>query len=114
MKLTRVILACTLLLSASFPLFAQPDCGECDALNMCIFSPTSHEPCTYNSAGKCVTFTSNCSNFAPESPDAILASGWTVASVEVSRPATDSQIVTTPAEGAGVAEVCTTPLTEQK
>lgn len=114
MKLTRLILACTLLLWAAFPLFAQPDCGECDTLNMCIFSATSHEPCTFNSAGKCVTFTSNCSNFAPESPDSILSSGWTVASVEISRPASDSQVVTTPADVAGAAAVSTTPLTEQK
>ncbi|HYI11560.1 MAG TPA: hypothetical protein VEK57_21060 [Thermoanaerobaculia bacterium] len=106
MKLTRLILICTLLLLASFPAFALPQCGECVS-NECVYSPYSGTPCRYNSAGCCEIYFSNCSSLAPEP---VLAD-WTVASIEVSRPALDTEIVTTPAD---VDEVHTTESTEQK
>jgi hypothetical protein len=107
MKLTRLILACTLLLLASFPMFALPQCGDCEN-NECVFSPWSGVTCTYDGNGNCITQFRRCSGLAPE---ATLASDWSVASIEISRPVLDSQIVTTPAD---VAEVCTTQPAEEK
>jgi hypothetical protein len=110
MKLTRVILACTLLLLASFPLFALPTCKACDANNHCVGSPNSGDKCVFV-AGICDTAPANCVSLAP---DPVLAD-WTVASVETSCPKPDSKIVTTPADAAGVAdEAGTTQSTEQK
>lgn len=105
MKLTRLILACTLLLLASSPVFALPQCGEC-INNVCEYSPWSGEPCRYDSMGNCEVYFSLCSSFAPEP---VLAS-WTVASVEISRPNLETEIVETPTDAA---DVCPTEITEE-
>ncbi len=110
MKLTRVILACTLLLLASFPLFALPTCKACDVNNRCVGSPNSGEKCVFV-AGICDTAPTNCVSLAP---DPVLAD-WTVASVEVSCPAPDSKTVTAPAGVAvGAEDAGTTQSAEQK
>jgi hypothetical protein len=107
MKLTRLILACTLLLLASFPLFARPQCGECITMIECEYSPTSGLPCRINGSGMCEYYASVCSNLAPEP---VLAD-WTVASIEISCPvAPDTEVVTAPADET---EVRATQLTEQ-
>lgn len=106
MKLTRLILACTLLLLTSFPLFALPRCGACED-NECAFGPYNGTLCRYDS-GFCETRFGPCSTVAPE---ATLASEWTVVSIEITRPAVDSKIVPTPADAA---EVRTPETTEQK
>jgi hypothetical protein len=102
MKLTRVVLACTLLLLVSFPLFARPQCGECFN-NECEYSPTSGMPCKINASGMCVQYFTICSSLAPEG---VLAD-WTVSSIEVSCPAadTDTQVATNEAEKDDVAEI---------
>jgi hypothetical protein len=109
MKLTRVILACTLLLSASFPLFALPTCKACDVNNRCVGSPNSGDKCVFVD-GVCDTAPTLCVSFAP---DPVLAD-WTVSSIEVSCSDSDSNVVTTAAEVADTAEVSTTQSTEQK
>ncbi len=106
MKLTRLILACTLLLLASFPIFALPVCGACEN-NECAFGPYNATWCQYDS-DTCVTVYGRCS---PIGPKATLASEWTVASIEISRPAVDSKIGPTPAD---MAEVQIPETTEQK
>ena len=108
MKLTRLILACTLLLIASVPVFALPQCGECDWNNECVSSPWSGVTCTYDANGNCTIQFRRCSGLAPE---ATLATDWSIASIEISRPALDSKIVT---DVVDVAEVRATELTEQK
>lgn len=83
MKLTRLILACTLLLLATAPLFAAPQCGEC-INNVCEYSPTSGLPCRYDSLGNCVEYIRFCTS---RSADTTVAADWTVASVEITRTA---------------------------
>ncbi|MEA2490813.1 MAG: hypothetical protein QOH21_2605 [Acidobacteriota bacterium] len=98
MKLTRLILVCTLLLLASYPVFALPQCKEC-VNNRCAYTGSGVEVCTVV-GGMCqFNPTSPCSPFAPERP--VLAD-WTVASVEISCPALDTEIVTTSANTAEV------------
>ena len=92
MKLTRLILACTLLLLAASPMFAAPQCGEC-INNVCEYSPTSGLPCRYDLAGNCVEYFRFCTS---RSADTVAAS-WTVASIEVTRPAPEPAAVTTEA-----------------
>lgn len=109
MKLTRVIVACTLLLLASFPLFALPTCKACDTNNRCVGSPNSGDKCVFV-AGICDTAPTNCISFAP---DPVLAD-WSVSSVEISCPESDS--ITTSADVAEVADSseADTQSTEQK
>lgn len=111
MKLTRLILACTLLLLVSFPLFARPQCGECFN-NECEYSPTSGQPCRINSSGMCEQYFSLCSSLAPEG---VLAD-WTVSSIEVSCPAadTDTQVATNQADEKDAAEVAVVRITAEK
>ena len=110
MKLTRVILACTLLLLASFPVFALPTCKACDTNNRCVGSPNSGDKCVWVD-GLCDVVPTNCVSLAS---DPVLAD-WTVASIETSCTDPESKTVTTPADIAVVAdEVVTTLSTEQK
>jgi hypothetical protein len=106
MKLTRLIVACTLLLLASVPLFALPTCKACDTNNRCVGSPNSGDKCVFVN-GLCDTAPAACVSFAPEP---VLAD-WSVASIEISRPVLDSKVVTTPAD---TTEVCTTEPVEAK
>ena len=92
MKLIRLILAGTLLLLVSLPVFALPQCGEC-INNVCEFSSTSGLPCRYNSSGMCEFYIKNCtSRVAPVLAD------WTVASIEMSCPEPEAEVATTQAE----------------
>ena len=93
MKSTRVILACALLLLVSVPLFARPQCGECITETECEPSPWSGLPCRINSSGMCEYWNTVCSNFAP----APVLSEWTVASIEISRPAAAPEHMAAPA-----------------
>lgn len=92
MKLTRLVLACTLLLLAASPLFAAPQCGEC-INNICEYSPYSGLPCRYDSAGNCVEYFRFCTSRSADT----VAADWTIASVEVSRPALEPAAVETEA-----------------
>ena len=92
MKL-RVILVCTLLLLAASPSFSLPLCKECNAQNPCEAIPGSIERCRILTGGICDTFPGSCS--MPR--ETTVLSDWTVASIEISRPALDSVTVTAPA-----------------
>jgi hypothetical protein len=108
MKLTRLILACTLLLLASVPAFALPACGECDILNNeCVNTPWPGTACFFFT-DTCETRPSRCTIIYPETP---VASDWTVASIEIERPALATKTVTAPA---ALAEVPTIQPTAQK
>ncbi len=109
MKLTRLILACTLLLLVSVPVFALPPCGDC-VNNVCIQGSYYGIVCYYT-FGICETRFQQCSVFGREKP---VLTDWTVASievsrpgqsVEVSRPAQETEVVTASAD---VDEACTT------
>jgi hypothetical protein len=99
MKL-RVILVCTLLLLAASPSFALDRCKECNEFLQCVITPGAVEKCE-SGPGYCDTnpFV-NCSHFT----GATVLTDWTVASIEISRPAHENLTVTTPVQ---VAEVST-------
>lgn len=99
MKL-RVILVCTLLLLAAAPSFALPLCAHCNAWNECESSSGDYERCKYDLQGNCITTTERCS--IPNAQSTVL-SDYTVAAVEVTRPAQECDTVTTPATAAKVA-----------
>jgi hypothetical protein len=89
MKL-RLVLACTLLLLASLPLFALPQCGDCEN-NECVYSPFTGTPCRYDSMGNCEIYFRNCTSLAP----APVLADWTIASIEVSCTTQESEVATT-------------------
>lgn len=93
MKL-RVILVCTLLLLAASPSFALPLCAHCNEWNECESSPGDYERCRYDIYGNCYTDYGRCS--IPSAASTV-AADWTVASIEISRPAADCATVTAPA-----------------
>jgi hypothetical protein len=97
MKLTRVVLVCTLLLLASTPLFALPQCKEC-VNNRCLYTGSGIDVCRILN-GVCETNPGPCSTFASENP--VLAD-WTVASVEITRPAPETKTVAAPSAPAVV------------
>lgn len=101
MKL-RVILVCTLLLLAAVPTFALPLCAECNAwTNECETLPGSFERCKYNfTTGLCYTTTERCS--IPFTATTVLTE-LKVASIEISRPATECATASAPAAVAEVA-----------
>ncbi len=90
MKLTRVILVCTLLLSAAVPTFAAPPCQFClsDA-GPCVGDPgglrcrTIGGVCT-ESGGLCIGFLNQ-----------PVLSEWQVASIELTRPDPVTKSLTT-------------------
>jgi hypothetical protein len=99
MKLTRLILACTLLLLASTSLYALPVCKEC-INNQCVYTGDSVEYCfVFN--GMCdYDPWQRCSPFTADKP---VMADWTVASIEITRPAPAAEAVTaTPAAPAAV------------
>lgn len=106
MKLTRLILACTLLLLASAPAFALPECADCES-NVCTPGPWSIEPCAYDDLGNCYTYFANCARFA----SAPVLADWTVASIEIERPQIESKVAVIPVD---TDEVCPTEITEEK
>jgi hypothetical protein len=96
MKLTRVILVCTLLLSAAVPTFAAPPCQICQS---------ESGPCENTPGGtRCRTLAGVCNDGIPGVCTGLanrtVLGEWQVASVEITRrdPATKSltTVVVTP------------------
>jgi hypothetical protein len=85
MKL-RVILVCTLLLLAATPSFSLPLCAHCNEFNFCESASGDFEHC-FVSGGVCDTDWKRCS---PPLQQSTVLADWTVASIEISRPVTDS------------------------
>jgi hypothetical protein len=91
MKLTRLVLVCTVLLLAAVPSFALPPCQSCldDA-----------GPCYQDGGGgRCRTIGGVCNIVAGACigfVDTTVLSEWTVASIEISHPAQNAKVVTTP------------------
>jgi len=81
MKLFRVILVCTLLLSAAVPTFAAPPCQFClsDA-GPCVNDPGGVRCRTIS--GVCQELSGLCIGFANRG----LLADWQVASIEITRP----------------------------
>ncbi len=99
MKLTRLTLVCSLLLLAAVPSYAI-GCRSCDGdvYPYCISTPDSGTRCEI---GVDYCFTRDapfCTNFTEQAaaPPAVLAE-WTVASIEINRPAEGTKVVTSPA-----------------
>lgn len=89
MKLTRLILVCTLLLLASFPVFALPQCEEC-VDNRCVYTGNSVEVC-FVFDGMCdYDPFERCSPFTPDKP---VMADWTVTSIEITRTAPAAEAV---------------------
>lgn len=98
MKLTRLVFVCTLLLLASAPVFALPQCGDC-INNECVTpSPGSVERCGYDAMGNCEFIIGRCSpSFSPVSAE------WMVVSIDISRPEVKAETIeTTEVDTAGV------------
>lgn len=110
MKLLRFALACSLLLLLASPSFALA-CKSCDGIEppYCISTPDSGTRCQI-SPRLCITVSATCSGFTEESAPAMLAE-WTVVSIEVSRPAEGTNVVTSPT---AVARADVSPSTAQK
>ena len=91
MKLSRVILVCTLLLSAAVPTFAAPPCQFC---------LTDAGPCVNDSNGlRCRTIGGVCTEsggLCISSAARTVLSEWQVASIEITRPdpATNKSLTT--------------------
>lgn len=97
MKLLRFTLVCSLLLLSVTPSYALV-CKSCTAPEYpyCEPTPNSGTRCV-DSYRLCEEWTApNCTGFTEESAPAMLAE-WTVASIEISRPAEGTKVVTTPA-----------------
>lgn len=94
----RVTLLCTLLLLAAVPSFALPLCQECNyETNLCETIPGAFERCKYDYAtGFCYTTPERCS--IPRA--ATVLTEWSVASIEIERPALDAGTVAAPAAAA--------------
>lgn len=95
MKLLRFTLVCSLLLLAATPSFAI-GCRSCDGdvYPYCISTPDSGTRCQIG-VDYCFTQSSSfCTNFAPENEAAPALAEWTVASIEITRPADGTQVVT--------------------
>jgi hypothetical protein len=98
MKLTRIALVCTLLLLAATPSFALP-CKSCDGPEYpyCVSTPNSGTRCLIG-LDWCQTISaSGCTNFTESASTPAVLAEWTVASVEVKRPAEGTKVVTSPA-----------------
>jgi hypothetical protein len=94
MKVTRLILVCTLLLLAASPIFARPQCKEC-VNNVCVYTGNSVEHCVVI-GGMCdYDPRTACSPFSPEKT---VMTDWTVASIEIIRPEPAKAVTTAPAE----------------
>lgn len=92
MKLTRLVLVCTVLLLAAVPSFALPPCQTCDDVGPCYQDGGGGGRCK-NIGGGCQIVAGACIGFV----DTTVLSEWTVASIEVSHPAQNAKVVTTPA-----------------
>jgi hypothetical protein len=113
MKLSRVILVCTLLLSAAVPTFAAPPCQFC---------LSEAGPCVNDSNGlRCRTIGGVCSetsglciSAANRTPP--MLAEWQVVSIEITRPdpATKGVITTVVVNPTAVAQGVTPLLLEQR
>jgi hypothetical protein len=95
MKLLRLTLVCSLLLLAAAPSFALP-CRSCDGVvyPYCVSTPGSHTRCEI---GQDYCFTrdaANCTGFTDETAAPAMLAEWTVATIEISRPAEGTKVVT--------------------
>jgi hypothetical protein len=90
MKLTRVILVCTLLLSAAVPTFAAPPCQVCvsDA-GPCVGEAGGLRCRT--TGGVCTESGGTCTGFLNRP----VLSEWQVASIEITRPDPATKVLTT-------------------
>jgi hypothetical protein len=113
MMKVRVILVCTLLLLAAVPTFALPVCQECNASNRCEALPGAIEKCYDSGGGGTGSYCSTTPDPCSPPLAATVATEWTVASIEISRPSLDSVTVTAPAARAQ-AEVPRPEAVEQK
>jgi hypothetical protein len=90
MKLFRVILVCTLLLSAAVPTFAAPPCGIC---------VTESGPCVNDSGGlRCRTIGGVCAETSGVCTGFLnrpVLGEWQVASIEITRPDPATKVLTT-------------------
>ena len=110
MKLVRFTLVCSLLLLAAIPSYAIP-CSTCIDRE-CEGTPNSGTKCLPVSPEGCETrFNPSCSGFANDAAAPAMLAEWTVASIEISRPAEGTKVVTTPA---AVAQATVSPATLQK
>ena len=90
MKLSRVILVCTLLLSAAVPTFAAPSCQYC---------LTEQGPCVNDPGGvRCRTIGGVCqelSGLCIGFFNRPVLGEWQVASIEITRPDPATKVLTT-------------------
>ena len=98
MKLMRITLVCSLLLLAAAPSYAI-GCRSCDGdvYPYCISTPDSHTRCEI---GVDYCFTRDapfCTNFTEQAAVPAVLAEWSVASIEISRPADGAKVVTAPA-----------------
>ena len=96
MKLLRFALAFSLLLLAASPSFALP-CSSCTAPDppYCESTPGSGTRCLFHIDWCEDKSAPLCNGLMEESATAVLAE-WTVSSIEVSRPAEGTKVVTAP------------------
>ena len=81
MKLSRVILVCTLLLSAAVPMFALPPCMYClDEVGPCVNDPGGVRCRVIG--GVCQELPGSCIGFLSRP----VLGEWQVASIEITRP----------------------------
>ena len=111
MKLLRFTLACSLLLLAASPSFALA-CKSCDGVEptYCISTPDSGTRCQF-SPRLCITIQRVLHRLHGVTPAPAVLAEWTVASIEVSRPAEGTKVVTSPT---AVAEAGVSPSAAQK
>jgi hypothetical protein len=91
MKLLRISLVCTLLLLAATPSFALgcTTCVDGDPYG-CDSTPGSGTRCLFH-IDYCENRSASCNGLAEQTADVPTLADWTVASIEVSRPA-DAQV----------------------
>ena len=102
MKLIRLTLVCSLLLLAATPSFAI-GCRSCDGpvYPYCISTPDSGTRCQIGQ-DYCFTQPSSfCTGFSERDAAPAVLAEWTVASIEISRPAEGTKVVTAPGSIAG-------------
>lgn len=98
MKLTRLALVCSLLLLAAVPSYAI-GCRSCDGdvYPYCIPTPDSGTRCEIG-VDYCITRPSSfCTGFSEQAAAPAVLAEWTVASIEIDRPAEGTKVVTSPA-----------------
>lgn len=98
MKLVRLTLVCSLLLLAAVPSYAIP-CSTC-INRVCEDTPGTGTRCRpiIDEFPNCETVSNpNCSPSPNAAAAPAMLAEWTVASIEISRPAEGTKVVTTPA-----------------